>query len=89
VQNESGCAQRVIDVIVRTQKLSPEQVTIDSEFAALGIDSIDAVEILFELESEFSIEISNEQMQSVRTVRHAAEAVDRLLTANASGVAAS
>lgn len=87
VQNE--CAQSVINIITRTRKLSPGQVTIDSEFAALAIDSIDAVEILFELESEFNIEISNEQMQSVRTVRQAVEAVEQLLAANAAGTEAS
>jgi acyl carrier protein len=78
----------VIDVIVRTQKLPPEQVTIDSNFAALEIDSIDAVEILFELENEFGIAISNEEMYSVRTVRQAAETVERILNAGASGAAA-
>ena len=50
---QSDCVQRVIDVFIRSQKLSPGQVTIDSEFAALEIDSMDAVVILFELEKEF------------------------------------
>ena len=72
---QSDCVQRVIDVFIRSQKLSPGQVTIDSEFAALEIDSMDAVVILFELEKEFDITIPDEQMHSVRTVRQAAEAV--------------
>lgn len=80
--------QKVIDVIARTQKLAPEQVTIDSEFAALQIDSIDAVELLFELENEFGIVISDEQMHSVRTVRQVAEAVEGILTAKTSGAGA-
>jgi acyl carrier protein len=87
VQND--CIDRVIDLIARIKKLPLEQVTIESEFVALNIDSIDAVEILFELENEFSIEIPDEQMYTVRTVRQAAEAVDQLLKANASDVAAS
>jgi len=87
VQND--CSQRVIEIVARTKKLALEQITIDSDFAALGIDSIDAVEILFELENEFAIEIPNDQMYTVRTVRQAAEAVERLRAADASGVTAS
>ena len=86
---QSECVQRVIQVVVRSQKLAPEQVTIDSEFEALGIDSMDAVEILFELESEFSIVIPDDQLHKVRTVRQAAESVERLLGANSPGAAAS
>jgi acyl carrier protein len=87
VSAQNECAQKVMDIIVRTQKLSQDLVTIDSEFVALGIDSIDAVEILFELESQFDIEIPDQEMHSVRTVRQAAEAVERLLTARAPAAA--
>ena len=39
---QSDTVQRVTSVIARTRKLPPEQVTINGEFAALDIDSIDA-----------------------------------------------
>ena len=88
-QVQSECVERVIDVIARSQKLPREQVTIDSEFAALDIDSVDAIEILFELESEFNIVIPDEQIHSVRTVRQVVGAVELLLEAKPSGTAAS
>ena len=88
-QVQSECVERVIDVIARSQKLPREQVTIDSEFTALDIDSVDAIEILFELESEFNIVIPDEKIHSVRTVRQVVDAVEQLVEAKPSGTAAS
>src|ERR1039458_5696737 len=45
--------QRVTKVIATSKRIPLETVTIDSEFVQLGIDSMDAVEILFALEGEF------------------------------------
>ena len=47
--------QRVLNVIAASKRIPRETVTIDSDFAQLGIDSMDAVEILFALENEFDI----------------------------------
>jgi acyl carrier protein len=58
-----------------------EQVTIDSEFQQLNIDSMDAVEILFALENEFDINIPDEEVREVRNVRQMVEGVARLVAA--------
>lgn len=67
--------QRVISVIVATQKLPPEKVTIDSTFEELGIDSLDGVNILFALENEFSINIPDDKVEGVRSVRQMVESL--------------
>src|SRR2546430_2391074 len=54
---ENNVAEKVIDIIAREQHLQPGVVKLDSTFAELGIDSLDAVNILFALESEFKIDI--------------------------------
>ena len=56
-------------------------MTIDSEFAQLGIDSMDAVEILFALENEFEISIPDDEVRVVRGVRGMCEGVERLVAA--------
>ncbi|MGA1997948.1 MAG: phosphopantetheine-binding protein, partial [Bryobacteraceae bacterium] len=43
--------QRVLKVIATSKRIPLEKVTIDSGFQDLGIDSMDAVEILFGLEN--------------------------------------
>jgi acyl carrier protein len=56
-------------------------VTIDSEFAQVGIDSMDAVEILFALENEFDVSIPDDEVREVRNVRQMCEGVARLIAA--------
>ena len=78
--------QRVTKVIAASKRIPVETVTIDSEFAQLGIDSMDAVEILFALEGEFDISIPDEEVRSVRNVRDMCAGVERLVAAkNADG----
>lgn len=71
--------QRVIACVARSQKMSAEAVTIDSAFADLGIDSLDAVNILFELESEFGIDIPDEGVQGIQSVRDVVNALEPLI----------
>ena len=52
--------QRVLKVIATSKRIPLEQVTIDSEFQQLNIDSMDAVEILFALENEFDVTIPDD-----------------------------
>jgi acyl carrier protein len=75
--------ERVLKVIAASKRIPREQVTIDSEFQQLGIDSMDAVEILFALENEFDISIPDEEVRNVRNVRQMAEGVEKLVAARA------
>ena len=68
--------QRVLKVIATSKRIPPETVTIDSAFQQLGIDSMDAVEILFALENEFDISIPDDEVRSVRNVRQMCEGVE-------------
>ena len=73
--------QRVLKVIATSKRIPLETVTIDSEFQQLGIDSMDAVEILFALENEFDITIPDEDARNVRSIRQMCEGVDKLVAA--------
>lgn len=81
--------QRVLKTIATSKRIPVEQVTIDSEFLQLGIDSMDAVEILFALENEFDISIPDEEVRNVRNVRQMVEGVAKLVAAKAAGAPAS
>jgi acyl carrier protein len=73
--------QRVLKVIATSKRIPRETVTIDSGFEELGIDSMDAVEILFALENEFDISIPDDEVRAVRNVRQMCEGVARLVAA--------
>jgi acyl carrier protein len=80
--------QRVLKVIATSKRIPLQTVTIESDFQQLGIDSMDAVEILFALENEFDISIPDDEVRSVRNVRQMCEGVEKLVAAKADGVKA-
>ncbi len=74
-------AQKVIECIAETQHLEPDKITADSTFEELGIDSLDGINILFALETEFDISIPDDAAQSIRTVRQMIDGVAKLVAA--------
>lgn len=76
--------QRILKVIADSQKLPPEKVTLDSTFEELGIDSLDGVNILFALENEFNINIPDEGVQGIRSIRQMVDALEKLLASGQS-----
>lgn len=80
---------RVIQVIATTQHIPPESVTIDKTFEDLKIDSLDGMNILFAVESEFDISIPDDRAPSIRSVREMVEGIEALLAAKATAPSAS
>ena len=76
-------AEKIIAIIASVKRLPVERVSLESSFEELGLDSLDAMNILFELEQEFSISIPDQQARAIRTVRDAVEGVRMLLPAGA------
>jgi len=72
---------RVIQVIAQTQHIPPESITIDKTFAELKIDSLDGMNILFAIESEFDIAIPDDQAADIKSVREMAEGIEKLVAA--------
>src|SRR5260370_7802671 len=71
--------QRILRIIAETQRKDPAQVTIDSGFEELGIDSMDGVNIIFALENEFNINVPDEEVKNIRSVRDMVEGVRKLV----------
>ena len=58
-----------------------ESVQSDSTFESLGIDSLDRLNILFDLESEFDIQINDEEAKQVQNIHEMIEGVAHLVQA--------
>lgn len=69
-------AEEVMDVIAVTQNIDREKISLDSSFASLGVDSLEGIEIVMELEDKYGIEITNEAARSIKTVRDAVERLE-------------
>jgi acyl carrier protein len=74
---------RVIKVIAKTQRIPPETVSIDSTFEELKIDSLDGINLIFALESEFNVDIPDDDARAIRSVRQMAEGIAQLLAQKA------
>ena len=70
---------RVIQVIAKTQHLPPESITIDNTFAELKIDSLDGMNILFAVETEFDVSVPDDQVPGIKSVRQMVEGIEKLL----------
>lgn len=73
--------ERILQVIAKTQKLPEANVTLDSSFEELNIDSMDGVNILFALENEFDITVPDEDAKKIRSIRDIVDGVTRLVEA--------
>ncbi len=70
---------KVLDVIVSVKHLRRDAVTETSSLAELGFDSLDTINLLFELEETFHVSIPDEQARRVRTVRDIVEGIEKLM----------
>lgn len=75
---------RVLKVIATTKRIPLEEVRPDSSFESLGIDSLDRLNILFGLESEFDLEIDDEQAKHIQNIHEMVEGITHLLQAKTS-----
>jgi acyl carrier protein len=71
--------KKVCEIIAQQKRIDPERVTVDSSFEELGLDSLDAVNILFELEGAFDISIPDEKARQIKNVREMIEGVKELV----------
>ncbi len=75
--------EKVLDLIASTKRLPREKVSVNSSFAELGLDSLDAINLIFEIESQFDVSVSNEVANSIHSVPELIEKL-KLLLAEAS-----
>jgi acyl carrier protein len=82
--------QRCIAIIAKAKNIPTENITLDTTFEELNIDSLDKINISFEVEESFDIAIPDDALGSLKTVGDVVRGVDQLVAAkSASGAAPS
>jgi len=61
-------ATKVIGIVAAVKQVSPEVVRPECTFEQLGIDSLDRINILFELENEFDIDVPDDEARAITSV---------------------
>jgi acyl carrier protein len=69
----------VIAAIAKIKRREPETITMDTTLEELQIDSLDGLNLFFDLEEIFDITIPDIQARSMRTVRQIVEGLEQVL----------
>jgi acyl carrier protein len=73
--------QQVIRLVADTQKIDLAEIRPESTFEELKIDSLDGLNLLFAVESEFDIQVPDDEAKSLRSVQDIINGVNKLLAA--------
>jgi len=68
--------EKIAEIIVKIANCKIEDVQPESKLVSLGVDSLKAITVLFELEETFDIEIPNELIPSIVTVNDIVERLE-------------
>ena len=69
---------KLVSYAAKQLELNPEEITPESTFESLGIDSLDIVEMIMDLESELGIELEIED-QKIATFQELADFIESKL----------
>ncbi|MFY9585056.1 MAG: acyl carrier protein, partial [Candidatus Acidiferrales bacterium] len=71
-------AEKVLTVLASVKRIPRESISLDSGLQELGVDSLDTIVLVSELEDQMKIVISDEAVRSIRSVRDIVEGVRKL-----------
>ena len=69
---------KLVSYAVKQLDLNPDDITPDSTFESLGVDSLDIVEMIMDLESELGVELEMED-QKISTFQELADFIESKL----------
>ncbi len=70
--------QKVAAIIADRKKISAEQISFETTFRELEVDSLEALSLIFDFEDAFEVEIPNEEAVKIQNVRDVVESLERL-----------
>lgn len=77
--SEETVSERVVRVFAKFKKIAPEDIKMDTTFEELGLDSLDGLNLIFELEEEFDIMVPDDKVQSMKSVSEVVEGIEWIL----------
>ena len=80
VSMKTEVEQTLKESIARQKMLSIEDISLDSSLEELGVTSLDSISLVFDIEDKYGIEIPNEALKQLRTVRDIVDGVEKLLS---------
>ena len=70
--------ETVKEIILKRTKI--ENISEDDELTALGLDSLDLVEVMLEIEEAFNIEFSNDEIGEIVYIKDVLKLIEEKIT---------
>lgn len=78
-------AKKTIEIVADYKEMSPDEISLETSLADLEMDSLDALNLVFELEEAFDVEIPDDKAFEMKTIGDMVEGIDKLLQIKVSG----
>jgi acyl carrier protein len=73
-------AETVIASIAQIKEIPTENITLNSTFEELNMDSLDGLDLFFELEEAFDLTVPDGRVQSIHTVHDVVTEIEKLIS---------
>jgi acyl carrier protein len=73
--------EKIAQILSSKKGVNQEDIKIESSFEELGLDSLDAVELISDLEDEFKVTIPNVELQNIKTIQQAVDGLQKAMNA--------
>ena len=81
--DSSSIKEKLRRIIAKEVKIKPEDINDDSHILSdLGIDSADMISLLYEIEDEFGVEVSDEESRESTTIQMMANLLKEKINKN-------
>ena len=71
--------EKLVGIIRKEKDVADEKLTLETPLADAGIDSLDALTILFAIEEEFHISIPDDRARAMRTFGDMVDSIEALV----------
>ncbi|KAI8575808.1 hypothetical protein K450DRAFT_260002 [Umbelopsis ramanniana AG] len=76
--DRSDIESRILEILKGFDKIDPSKVSLNATFTNdLGLDSLDAVEVVMAIEEEFSVEIPDKEADDIKSAAQAVEYISQ------------
>ena len=70
---------KIVELLAQTKGVDPATITMDMTFDQLGMDSLDSLALVSDLEEAYNVTIPNQEVLKIKTVRQAVESLEKVL----------
>ncbi|MFZ9263081.1 MAG: acyl carrier protein [Chitinophagaceae bacterium] len=71
--------EKMATLLSSKKGINKELISIESSFEELGLDSLDSIELIADLEEEFNVNIPNTELQGIKTIRQAVDGLSKAM----------